>query len=160
MNISDYCLLDNQCDNMVCSRIFCNYDNYFDDQLSGKLNDIEVYNQRGRGIYSPFIRRYGVPVLKYLMKKGLYAGKDILTDISSGEKVSKSLKRNFRKRACETFKDLGNKIGQSGAGLRKKPRINKKKKKVNRKISLKSKSKRVKRKPKSKKKTKKFDIFK
>ena len=153
-------MLDIQRVNMVYSRNFCDYNNYYVDQANDRTNNIDFHYQRGGGIYSTLSKRYGVPVLKYLVKKGIYAGKDILNDITSGKQISKAIKKGIRKTASGTFEDLRNKICQNGKGQRKKPKVNKKKKKVKRKISTKSKSKRVKRKPKNKRKATKFDNFK
>ena len=73
--------------------------------------------------------------MKYVLKHGFEFGKDMYSDIREGKNVSESLKRNLRKRAGSTFTDIGEKVSQTGSGMRKKPRyqVNKKSKR-NRKI--------------------------
>lgn len=151
----------------MCSRKFCDYDKYYGDQVGGAL-DISYYrgsrHQQGNGIFSSAARRYGIPVLKYLTKEGFYAGKDIISDVSSGKKFSKSVNRSLRKRAGSALKKLGEKIEQSGTGLRKKPKFHKKRKLPKPKSSSKSKPKKKGSKLRYRKtknnKARKFDIFK
>ena len=145
---------------MVCSRNFCDYDNYYVDQAGGNL-DISYYRgspyQRGYGVISNLSKRYGIPVLKYLFKHGMTAGKDIYSEWASGKNIRQAAKSSLKKRASSVMKDLGERIEQSGSGLRKKPRINIKRRKTN---SKRSSKKQVRRKGrKSNKKSSKFDIF-
>ena len=145
---------------MVCSRNFCNYDNYYVDQAGGNL-DISYYRgspyQRGYGVITNLAKRYGIPVLKYLLKHGMTAGKDIYSEWTSGKDIRKAAKSSLRKRASSVMKDLGERIEQSGSGLRKKPRINIKRRKTKSKRSSKQQVRRKGRK--STKKSSKFDIF-
>ena len=50
---------------MICSKNFCDYNNYYKDQAGGNL-DISYYKgvpyQRGSGIISTFAKRYGTPL--------------------------------------------------------------------------------------------------
>jgi len=148
---------------MSLNKQFVNYDAYFADQAGGQL-DISYYRgapyQRGYGFFSS-LKRYAFPVLKYLARQGLYAGRDILGDVISGQKFSSAAKSNLKKRAASTFKDVGEAMEQAGSGLRRKPRIIKRRKRKA-KVSSKSKVKR-KRRPKTKKRVSKIrrsDIFK
>ena len=153
---------------MYSNRDFVNYEDYFKSQAGGNL-DISYYKgspyQRGHGFFSTFAKRYGIPVLKYLARQGLHAGKDILADVASGKKFSTSAKASLKKRAASTLKDFGEKFAQGGSGLRKRPRLTKKRRKRKSKSSKRRKSKgrrrktNIKRKSKKSKKSKKFDIF-
>ena len=158
----------------MCERNFCDYDKYYSDQAGGRL-DISYYKglpyQRGRGKFTNLARRYGIPVLKYILKQGWELGKDMYGDIVAGKKVAPSFKTQMRKRASTAMKDLGEHISQEGSGMRKRPKLDKKRRKVKKKIishkathkkasktkklKIKSKAKRVSRKSRSK-----FDIFK
>src|SRR5258708_37572245 len=104
---------------MVCSRNFCDYDSYYTDQSGGAL-DISYYRgapyQRGYGVVSTFARRYGVPVLKYLFKQGVLAGKDILTDIVQGRRFSSASKSALRKRTASTLKVISEKLSDQSGG--------------------------------------------
>jgi len=138
---------------MVCSKNLCNYNNYYTDQAGGNL-DILYYkdlpNQRGKGIISTYAKRYGIPVMKYLLKQGFYTGRDILRDVIEGKNVRQSSKSQLKKRTANVFKDLGEKIEQSGSGLRKKPKIVKRKRYQNKSIKRVLKRKVIRRVPKSK----------
>ena len=113
---------------MICSRRFCDYNNYYTAQAGGNL-DISYYRgvpyQRGYGIFTNLAKRYGVPVLKYLLKQGYSAGKDIFNDFREGKNISDSAKIHLKKRAATALKDIGEHIGQSGSGVRKKPKLGK-----------------------------------
>ena len=153
---------------MYSTRDFVNYEDYFKSQAGGNL-DISYYRgspyQRGHGFLSTFAKRYGIPVLKYLARQGFHVGKDILSDVASGQKFSTSAKSNLKKRAATTLKDFGEKLVQGGSGLRKRPRLVKKRRKRKSKTIKKKKSRgrrrkiNIKRKSKNSKKIRKFDIF-
>ena len=131
---------------MVCSKYYCDYNKYYGNQAGGDLG-ISYYRdnqtQWGSGFFSSLNKRYGVPVLKYLLKQGYYAGKDIFKDLREGKKIS--AKSVLKKRAASTFKDLGENLEQVGSGLRKKPKLLKNRKKRQIKIKRNSKSKRSRR---------------
>ena len=144
-------------------RNFCDYDNYFIDQAGGKL-DIAYYKapyQTGRGRFSAIARKYGIPAMKYLFRHGYEFGKSLFTDVREGKDIKESMKSNLRKRTASAIHDLGEKISQSGSGMRKKPRLrnSNKKKRINRKSSIKRKRRPRGRKSKSRKIKRKFDIF-
>ncbi len=131
---------------MVCKNNICDYDSFYSDQAGGAF-DISYYKghpQYGSGIITSFAKRYGYPVIKYLSKHAYQAGKDILSDISSGTKFSTAAKKAGKKRLGTVITDIGQKL-QSGSGVRKKTRLIRKKKKV-------AKNKIVKKKDKSSKK--------
>ncbi len=148
---------------MVCFENFCDYQTYYAKQAGGQL-DISYYRgapyQRGYGFFTNLAKRYGIPVLKYLFKQGVQTGKDIWSDVAAGKQFSTAAKSNLRKRVASTFQDLGEKISQSGSGMRKRPRLVKKRRKTKRRVKRKLKSK-VKRRVKRKltNKSKRFDIF-
>ena len=150
---------------MYTNRDFVNYDDYFKSQAGGNL-DISYYRgspyQRGHGFFSTFAKRYGIPVLKYLARQGFHVGKDILSDVASGQKFTTSAKSNLKKRAATTLKDFGEKLVQGGSGLRKRPRLTKKPRKRKSKTIRRKKAKASRRKTNINRKyknTKKFDIF-
>jgi hypothetical protein len=151
---------------MGCKKDICNYNNYYLDQAGGKL-DISYYRgqpyQRGYGAISTYAKRYGIPVLKYLLKQGFNTGRDIFNDLREGKKFSHSAKLNLKRRAGTILKDLGENIEQAGSGLRKKPKLIKKHRKHKKKINTKQTVKVNRRKKKSKSnksKSKKYkDIF-
>jgi len=137
---------------MVCKDNLCDYDSFYKDQAGGAL-DISYYKgnqQSGRGIITSFAKRYGFPVIKYLTKHAYQAGKDIISDISTGSKFSTAAKKAGKKRLGSVLTEIGEKL-QSGKGLRKKPRITRKRRKISKrktkksKKSIRSKSRRVKR---------------
>lgn len=155
---------------MVCRNNFCDYDSYYSDQAGGKL-DISYYRglpyQRGSGIFSSFAKRFGVPALKYLFKRGVSVGKDILTDVAAGKSLKESTKSSFKKGTATALKDLSERLhpsdrsDQTGTGLRVKPKINIKKRKSNKSPSRNIKSKVKRRKSSINSKTfKRYDIFK
>src|ERR1700712_5521516 len=100
----------------MCNRNFCDYNSYYSNQIGGKL-DISYYRglpyQRGHGRFATIARRYGIPVLKFLMNQGKEIGKETFSTLKTG------LKRAARKAA----QDFGDIFTQEGSGLRKKPRI-------------------------------------
>src|SRR5215813_13849411 len=109
----------------MCTKNFCDYENYFADQAGGKL-EIAYYRapyQRGYGRFSSFAKRYGIPALKYLLKQGFEFGKNIYQDIRSGKDVRQSAKSNIKRSAASAMHDIGQKISQSGSGMRKKPKL-------------------------------------
>jgi len=128
----------------ICTRRFCDYNQYYLDQAGGKL-DISYYSapyQRGHGVFSNLAKRYALPALKYLFQHGIKLGRDLFSDLSEGKDVKESLKTGLKRRAAEGLKDFGEKVADklSGSGLRKKPRLNiKRKSKSKRKIKSKTK---------------------
>lgn len=152
---------------MVCEKNFCNYNPYYVTQAQEGGNlDISYYRgvpyQSGYGRVSNYAKRYGIPVMKYLLKQGFYAGKDIFKDLTEGKKFAQSAKIHLKRKVGTSLKSLGEHLEQSGSGLRKKPKLNKKQSKTLIKIKRKLKSKVKSRKVKNTKSTNKFnkDIFK
>jgi hypothetical protein len=109
----------------MCSKYFCDYERYYIDQSGGNL-DISYYRapyQRGAGAFSALFKRYGVPALKYLFKQGMSFGKNLYEDVREGRDVRQAMKSNLRKTLGSTISDLGEKVTQSGKGIRMKPRF-------------------------------------
>jgi hypothetical protein len=124
---------------------FINHLDYYKDQYGGNLSFTVYrgsrYGQRGAGWFTDLAKKYAYPALKYLAKQAWIGGKDIYQDVSSGQKFSTALKRSAKKRAASALHSLGEKLEQSGSGLRKKPRLYKKRR-IRRRRSKKVKTKR------------------
>lgn len=111
----------------MCERDFCDYENYFQDQAGGRL-DIAYFRspyQRGYGPFSALFKRYAIPVMKYLFKRGLNFGQNVYSDVKQGTKLKTAMKSNLKRTGGETLSDIGEKLSQSGSGLRMKPKLNK-----------------------------------
>ena len=91
---------------------YSDHNSYYTDQVGGKLA-IEYYRgepyQRGRGKFSYLARRYGIPVIKYLMKQGIDLGKDAF----------KGFKKGFKQNVESKAEEIGKNIFQKGSGLRR-----------------------------------------
>jgi hypothetical protein len=132
---------------------YCDYENYYLSQIGGNLSEDLYYNplkqynyQRGSGWFSRFATRYAIPAIKYIGKRALNVGRDIILDIASGKNVRESTKSNFKKGVSESLKELSSKMTpQQGSGKkrkRSKSKTSKNKVYKKRKINLKSSSKR------------------
>lgn len=104
---------------MICQEKFCDYDSYYKEQAGGGL-DIKYYRsvprQRGSGFLSSLIRRVAFPALKFLGRQAISTGSDLISDILPG--VSEA-KKNLKRRAISTLKDISDKIEQSGSGRKR-----------------------------------------
>ena len=109
-------------------RNYIDYDSYYLDQVGGYIDPYVGPYQRGSGRFTNLARRYGLPVLRYLLKHGKVIGKEALTGLKSGahQAVQKTL-RDFEESFMAPYQ------GSEGSGLRKKPHLLKKKKKVSKK---------------------------
>lgn len=105
-----------------CNNI-CDYENYYLNQAGGRSDQILIYKgrpfQRGSGWFSNFAVRYGVPMLKFIGKQALSAGRDVVQDVLQGKDFKSSVKYNLKKRAGESLKEIGDKITQSGSGRKR-----------------------------------------
>lgn len=129
---------------------YCDYESYYSSQIGGNLSEDLYYNplkqynyQRGSGWFSRFATRYSIPALKYIGKKALGIGRDIILDIAAGKNVRESTKSNFKKGVSESLKDLSNRMTtQKGSGKKRKRSKSQNKVLKRRKIKPKSSSKR------------------
>ena len=107
---------------------YCDYENYYLSQIGGNLSEDLYYNplkqynyQRGSGWFSRFATRFAIPALKYIGKRALNIGRDIVLDIAAGKNVRESTKSNFKKGVSDSLKDLSNKMTpQTGSGKKRK----------------------------------------
>jgi hypothetical protein len=125
---------------------FINHSDFYKDQYGGKLGFTvyrgSQYSQRGAGWFTDLAKKYAYPALKYLAKQAWIGGKDIYEDVSSGKKFSTAMKRSAKKRAASALHSLGEKLEQSASGLRKKPRLYKKRRRIRKRVIKRVKSKR------------------
>ena len=107
----------NKYEKMFCPDSLCDYDTYYKKQAGGGL-DIKYYKvyprQRGFGFLSSIISRYAYPALKFLGEQALNTGTNIISDVIPGLKVAK---KNLKRRAVKTLKDISEKLEQSGVGM-------------------------------------------
>ena len=139
----------------MSERNFVDYNSYYQNQIGGNypLNSGISY-QRGSGRIGNLARRYGIPVLRYLLKHGKDIGKEAISGMKTG----------IRKAAASTLKDIKEKVFQEGQGQRRKPRIIKRHSKKRKVVKTKTASKKKRRKSSKKSKQtsriiKRFNVF-
>jgi hypothetical protein len=108
----------------------CDYTSYYVGQ-TGRGAETPYYRgrafQRGYGWFGRVIQRYGIPLLKYIGKQAFKAGKDIVSDVATGQNLKESAKRRIKETGKEIASDMLNKAStlinqptQSGSGKRRK----------------------------------------
>lgn len=82
----------------------------YDDHHTGSFSNFNVFrgvpHQRGYGVFSNVLRRFGVPLLKYLAPKLVKTGKEIASDIYLREmKPKDAFKSRLREGGKEFLRD-------------------------------------------------------
>ena len=107
-------------------RINPHKDDYYKNQAG---NGMTFYRgqryQRGRGWFGRLYSGTVLPLLRYLGKKALSTGVDVVKDVVGGQNFKSSVKKRTRKAAVDAVNDGFDKL-QSGKGIkRKKGRVKK-----------------------------------
>lgn len=115
--------------NMTRKR-FCksdrNFENYYLQQAGNGYSDFNIYKgipyQRGYGLGS-FLKRYGIPIAKYLGRNlwntGVAIGQDLIANEDPKLTVKKHLKRTAKIIAKDSLQKLGSLIDQEGSGRKR-----------------------------------------
>lgn len=115
----------------------CDFATYYASQLGKGFDDIRVFSgrpyQRGHGIGS-FVRRYGIPLAKFIGKHvlntGLAIGADIAVNDFNKEVVKQKLKEGAKYAISDGLDKIKNKLNQSGMGRKRKRKAYKVKKRT------------------------------
>ena len=109
---------------------YCSCDSNFGDhyriQAGRGFSEIQVFRgqpyQRGYGIGS-VLRRFGIPILKFLgkqlLKTGLSVGQDILSDIPIKESLKKRSREGAKEGAKKALGFAQQYVDQMGTGMQK-----------------------------------------
>lgn len=121
-------------------KVYCSCDSdftsHFQRQAGAGFSDLTLFQghpyQRGYGIGS-LLKRFGVPILKFLGKQALKTGVNIGNEYLSGTNLRQSIKKQGKagiRSALEAgIGQLDNILNQSGSGIRKRKRKTKSKRK-------------------------------
>lgn len=119
----------------------CDYATYYAAQVGRGFDDIKVFSgrpyQRGHGIGS-LVRRFGIPLAKFLGKHVLNTGLAIGADIAANDFNKETVKNKLREGAKFAISDgldtIKKKLYQSGAGRKRKAKAYKSHKRIKRDI--------------------------
>lgn len=114
-------------------KVYCSCDSdftrHFQHQAGAGFSDLTIFRghpyQRGYGIGS-LLKRFGVPILKFLGKQAIKTGIDIGNDYLSGSNLKQSIKKQGKASLRSVIRDglgqLDNLFDQTGSGIRKRKR--------------------------------------
>jgi len=104
-------------------------ESYYCGQVGGGDYFSGINHQRGYGFFGDLIRSIrpvAVKTAKYLGKKMLRSGADVVSDLASGTPLRNSVRSRFKEATSQIKDDLFRKLQQEGKGYKRK-RIPKKK---------------------------------
>lgn len=103
---------------------------YYESQVGGGLEHFSgITHQRGYGFFGDLVRHIRPIALKtarYLGKKILSSGADVVSDIASGTSMRNSVKNRFNEATSQIKEDIFRKLQQQGRGYKRKRVKNKK----------------------------------
>ena len=115
----------------------CDYATYYASQVGRGFEDIKVFSgrpyQRGHGIGS-LIKRFGIPLAKFLGKHvlntGLSIGADIAVNDFNKDVVKQKLKDGAKLAISDGLDQIKKKINQGGTGRKRKAKAYKSSKRI------------------------------